>query len=254
MNRNYQFDPHYAYNPNRQASNLPIEEQLRAKFANRGLGAVSVNSARAPRTQQSSAQYRPTQQCPAQPGPRQARPTQQRPAQSRPQQARPQSRPAQQKPALPRDVVAAQTYVVPAARAMPQKKAPKAPLYEAKTRRIPLPVAALVSLIVCTLTVLSLVMGAAMVSRASDELSDLKHEAASLANTERELSQALDRKNDLRVIERIAVDELGMIGTDLITKKYISFSGIDVIEAYDDGEGESVGLSTLLSAIGIRVD
>lgn len=90
-----------------------------------------------------------------------------------------------------------------------------------------------------------------MVGRASDELSNLKSEAAQLANTERELSQALDRKNDLRTIERIAVDELGMIGTDLITKKYISFSGIDVIEAYDDEEEESVGLSTLLSAIGI---
>ena len=96
-------------------------------------------------------------------------------------------------------------------------------------------------------------MGTAMVGHASDEVSDLKNEAAQLSNIERVLSQALDRKNDLRTIERIAVDELGMIGTDLITKKYISFSGIDVIEAYDDEETESVGLSTLLAAIGIGV-
>ena len=127
--------------------------------------------------------------------------------------------------------------------------------YEIKAKsRMPLPVAAMVALIVCTLTVLTVVTGSALVGRASDEVSELKNEAAVLAATERELIQELDRKNDLRTIERIAVDELGMIPTDLITKKYISFSGIDVIEAFSDDREESVGLATLLSAIGIGVE
>jgi len=239
MNRNYTYDPHYAYRPV-QTPNLPIEEQLRVKFANRGLGAVSVNAARA-------AQLQPGQAYPRQPRPAQKRAPQAAPArQNRPQQSRPQqSRPAPSAAVAPRS-----------ARPITESRPPvsqKIPLYETKGRRLPLPTAALISLIVCTLTVLTVVMGAAMVSRAADEVSDLKSEAAALSNTERELSQALDRKNDLRTIERIAVDELGMIGTDLITKKYISFSGIDVIEAYDDEEKESVGLSTLLSAIGINV-
>ena len=236
MNRNYQYDPHYAYKP-AQRSNLTIEEQLRMQFANRGLGAVSVEAARA-------AQSRPVAYPSA---PRRQMPAQSRPAvQSRPAM---QNRPAaQSRPQMPA--------AAPRNRAITESRPPisqKIPLYEVKTRRTPLPMAAMISLLVCTLTVLSVVMGAAMVSRASDEVSALKSEAAQLANTERELSQVLDRKNDLRTIERIAVDELGMIGTDLITKKYISFSGIDVIEAYDDEEKESVGLSTLLSAIGINV-
>lgn len=245
MNRNYTYDPNYAYkNKSAQMPNLPIEEQLRAKFANRGLGAVSVSSVRAAQYQPVQRQSYPTQHRPAE----QRRPMQNAPQQRRPQngqQSRPQGRP--------------QTAAVAPHRqqAITESRPPvsqKIPLYETKTRRIPLPTAALVSLIICTLTVLSVVMGAAMVSRASDEVSGLKSEAAALANTERELSQALDRKNDLRTIERIAVDELGMIGTDLITKKYISFSGIDVIEAYDDEESESVGLSTLLSAIGLGAE
>lgn len=242
MNRGYTYDPNYAYRP-AQTPNLPIEEQLRAKFANRGLGAVSVNAARA-------AQNQPRQNYPVQQRP-QNRPAQNRaPGQSRPAQA---NQPRQSRPlGGQRPAAVAPRQAKPITESRPPVSQ-KIPLYEKKGRRMPLPTAALVSLIVCTLTVLSVVMGAAMVSRASDEVSDLKNEAAALASTERELSQALDRKNDLRTIERIAVDELGMIGTDLITKKYISFSGIDVIEAYDDEEGESVGLSTLLSAIGLNV-
>ncbi len=246
MNRNYTYDPHYAYRP-AGTPNLPIEEQLRVKFANRGLGAVSVNAARSAQLQPQPGQAYPRQSRPAQ-----QRPVQQnRPAQNRPVQNRvPQNRPVQNRPVQPAAVPSRQTRAITESRPHVSQTIP---LYETKGRRLPLPTAALVSLIVCTLTVLTLVMGSAMVSRAADEVSDLKSEAAALSNTERELSQALDRKNDLRTIERIAVDELGMIGTDLITKKYISFSGIDVIEAYDDEEGESVGLSTLLSAIGLGV-
>lgn len=232
MNRTYNRTQANAYNP-AQMPNYPIEEQLRARFANRGLGAVSVNAAKSAQMQRMQA---PVQRGYA--------------AQTRAMQNHraPQGRPAQNRPVQNRAV--AQRQAKPITESRPPVSQ-KIPLYEVKTRRTSLPMAALVGLLVCTMMVLSVVWGSAMVGRASDELNGLKNEAAALANTERELSQALDRKNDLRTIERIAVDDLGMIGTDLITKKYISFSGIDVIEAYDDEGEESVGLSTLLSAIGI---
>ena len=134
------------------------------------------------------------------------------------------------------------------------KKAATPPLYAAKVKGTPLPVAMLICLLVCTMTVLSVVWGSAMVGGAAEEVDSLESQVAELAEARRELSQALDRKNDLREIERIAVEELGMIGTDLITKKYISVSGIDMIEAFDTEDKESVGLSTLLSAIGIGVN
>lgn len=220
----------YAYRQNNQAgqNNGPIEEVLRSRFANRGLGAVSVNSARA------AAYPNPQMR-------RAAAPVKAVPAQARPVQ---QSRSA---------VTAAPRRSAAIAESRPHTTQ-KIPLYETRGRRTPMPVALLACLLVCTLTVLSVVWGAAMVGRVSEEVNQLENQAAALAKTERELSQALDRKNDLRTIEQIAVDELGMIGTDLITKKYISFSGIDVIEVYEDDSEKSVGLSTLLSAIGVSVN
>lgn len=210
-----------------QMSNLPIEDQLRVRFANRGLGAVGVNS---PRPQQNV--VRPQQNY------------------TRPKQPRPNVESV-------RKTAIQQSESRPSAAQVPLyavKKTASAPLYAAKVKGTPLPVAMLICLLVCTMTVLSVVWGSAMVGGAADEVDNLESQVAELAESRRELSQALDRKNDLREIERIAVEELGMIGTDLITKKYISVSGIDMIEAFDTEDRESVGLSTLLSAIGIGVN
>ena len=227
----------YAYSQTNRVgqNNGPIEEVLRSRFANRGLGAVSVNAAKTANTR--AVPMRPAPVNYVQP----VRSMQNVQAKPAPQQ-RPQSsvRPAVQK--QNGGIIESRPHTTQ-----------KIPLYEVRGRRTSMPVALLACLLVCTLTVLSVVWGSAMVGRASDEVNQLKNQAAELAQTERELSQALDLKNDLRTIERIAVDELGMIGTDLITKKYISFSGIDVIEVCDDGSENSVGLSTLLSAIGVSV-
>lgn len=226
-----------AYRP-QQMSNLPIEDQLRVRFANRGLGAVGVNTSR---PQQNAVRPR-AYSCPPQQGT------------GRPQANVPRP---QQSVAAVRKTAIQQSESRPSAAQVPLyavKKTASAPLYAAKVKGTPLPMAMLICLLVCTMTVLSVVWGSAMVGGAAEEVDSLESQVAELAETRRELSQALDRKNDLREIERIAVEELGMIGTDLITKKYISVSGIDMIEAFDTEDKESVGLSTLLSAIGIGVN
>ena len=219
-----------AYRP-QQMSNLPIEDQLRVRFANRGLGAVGVNT---PCSRQNAARIQANG--------------------GRMQQS--SARPQQNVTAI-RKTAIAQSESRPSAAQVPLyavKKTASTPLYAAKVKGTPLPVAMLICLLVCTMTVLSVVWGSAMVGGVAEEVDSLESQVAELAETRRELNQALDRKNDLREIERIAVEELGMIGTDLITKKYISVSGIDMIEAFDTEDKESVGLSTLLSAIGIGVN
>lgn len=219
-----------AYRP-QQMSNLPIEDQLRVRFANRGLGAVGVNT---PCSRQNAARIQANV--------------------GRMQQS--SARPQQSVTAI-RKTAIAQSESRPSAAQVPLyavKKTASTPLYAAKVKGTPLPVAMLICLLVCTMTVLSVVWGSAMVGGVAEEVDSLESQVAELAETRRELNQALDRKNDLREIERIAVEELGMIGTDLITKKYISVSGIDMIEAFGTEDKESVGLSTLLSAIGIGVN
>lgn len=226
--------PGHAYRPTaQQMSNLPIEDQLRARFANRGIGAVGVNT---PRVQQNIAFSQRNSA---------------RPQQTRPQQARPRVESI-------RKTAIQQSESRPAAAQVPlytvQKNAASDSRTLPRAKGTPLPMAMLLCLLICTLTVLSVVWGSSMVGGAADEVDHLESQMAELSETRRELGQALDRKNDLREIERIAVEELGMIGTDLVTKKYISVSGIDMIEAFDTEDRENVGLSTLLSAIGIGVN
>ena len=76
----------------------------------------------------------------------------------------------------------------------------------------------------------------------------MQNEISALAKQEDELLIALEVKNDLRTIEDIAVNKLGMVKKDLVTRQYIKISDEDMIETFDD-ENTNVGLTTLLSAI-----
>lgn len=114
------------------------------------------------------------------------------------------------------------------------------------------PISALATVIICSVMVMFIVYSGVMIKDVMNDISSLESESAELAERERELSLELEVKNDLRVIEQIAVNELGMIKKDFITKNYITMGNEDKIEVYgveDEGAfgGES---STLLSAIG----
>lgn len=111
-----------------------------------------------------------------------------------------------------------------------------------------LPVATILVVVACAVSLMFIVGSSVMLSDASNEYLDLQSEVSKLAKQESELSIALEMKNNLRTIESIAVDKLGMVSKDLISKQYISLTDEDVIETYDE-ENTNVGLSTLLSAI-----
>ena len=84
---------------------------------------------------------------------------------------------------------------------------------------------------------------------ASGQYSDLQSNISTLAKQQSELQTALEVKNDLRMIEDIAVNKLGMVNKDLVTRQYVKLNDEDMIESFDSEES-NVGLSTLLSAIG----
>lgn len=143
MNRSNYHQP-YVNTPPR-IPDYPIEEQLRAQFANRGLGAVSVNAARA-------AQMQRIQQPMLRSGASQNRPI----AQNR----SPQNRQAIQTRSMPNRPVS--SCAPHPAKPITESRPPvsqKIPLYEVKTRRTSLPMAVLVGLLVCTMMVLSVVWG-----------------------------------------------------------------------------------------------
>ena len=89
----------------------------------------------------------------------------------------------------------------------------------------------------------------------TSEISSLENQARELVQLERELSVQLEERDDIRVIENIAVNELGMVKNDLVENRYVSISGGDRVELAEDTEetqpAEKSGIfSTMLSAIG----
>lgn len=82
------------------------------------------------------------------------------------------------------------------------------------------------------------------VAAAEARLAELDAEVASLENS-------LSVKDDLAEIRRIAVDEYGMISTNVSTTHYLALGGKDRIEAFSEDSGNT-GVMALLSALGIR--
>ena len=111
-----------------------------------------------------------------------------------------------------------------------------------------LPVATILVVVACAVSLMFIVGSSVMLSDASNEFVKLQNEVADLAKEESELQTALEMKNNLRTIEDIAVNKLGMVNKDLVSKQYVSLGDKDVIENYD-AEDTNVGLSTLLTAI-----
>ncbi|MEE0970492.1 MAG: hypothetical protein U0M06_14075 [Clostridia bacterium] len=111
-----------------------------------------------------------------------------------------------------------------------------------------LPVGALMTVMICAVSLMFIVGSSVLLNDASDDYVGIQDEISQLAKKEEELLVALEVKNDLRSIENIAVNKLGMVKKDLVTRQYIKLSDEDVIETYED-ENKNVGLSTILAAI-----
>lgn len=111
-----------------------------------------------------------------------------------------------------------------------------------------IPAAMLFMIALCAVSLTLIVSSSVLVSDASADYNEVKNSVVAKAKEEDELLIALEVKNDLRVIEDIAVNKLGMVKKDLVSRQYISLSDEDIIETYEDDE-RNVGLSTLLSAI-----
>ena len=67
-----------------------------------------------------------------------------------------------------------------------------------------------------------------------------------------DLQSELHLSNDVLLIRELATDACGMIGEEYVRTETLSLGNAESVETYPDGQPEGVGLSTLLSAIGIK--
>ena len=89
-------------------------------------------------------------------------------------------------------------------------------------------------------------------SEAGSNLTAKRNELAALEKTEAQLAAELESQLDLREIEYIAVNELGMIKINESTVRILRLNDIDTIESFSEDKTNSV-VPALLSALGIRV-
>ena len=89
-------------------------------------------------------------------------------------------------------------------------------------------------------------------SEAGSNLSEKRQELAALESMEARLEAEYESGLDLREIESIAINELGMIRLNQSTLRVLRLNETDTIESFSDSKEESI-VPALLSALGIRV-
>lgn len=118
-----------------------------------------------------------------------------------------------------------------------------------KSSSFPLEIVVLIAL--CTVAIMLVIYTIAQIYSFSSSISDLKKKQSELAKTENALQLELNERDDIRLIEKIAVEQLGMVKAEAVERNHISILSGDRIDVVADEETETGGFfSTMLSALG----
>jgi len=115
----------------------------------------------------------------------------------------------------------------------------------------PFPTVLVVMSLVCTMLFMFMVFNTVKINEFSRGIASMQSELNNLMSEKKELELKLDQKNDLREIEKIATEKLGMVKNDNVERAYISINSEDKIEVtYIPKTAPQVTFSTVLSSIG----
>ena len=119
-----------------------------------------------------------------------------------------------------------------------------------ETRRFPL--SAFAAVLVVAMSLMLIVASSVMLMRAENSIGALKDEISAMSEEVTELKSDLDVKYDLLEIRRIAIEEYGMVDEDYVRVQHMNLKTEDSVEVYEDEREDGIGLSAILSAIGIK--
>lgn len=116
-----------------------------------------------------------------------------------------------------------------------------------------------VGIVIGAMMFMSIVFSFSEIYQTTSEIARLEADLAVLRSQAAELELKLEEKNDIRVIEQIATDELGMVKEDAVQRKYISLSDGERIDIIEDETAENeaargVLLSSIWSSLGSLFD
>ena len=117
-----------------------------------------------------------------------------------------------------------------------------------------MPAGVLGAMLTVTLCCVMIVGSSVMVSLSLREASILQNELDTLDKQYTTLNTELSLKNDMLEIERIAVEEYGMVRSDFVSTQVLTTQSENTVEVYEPTSEFAQGLSNLLSAIGIIKD
>lgn len=127
---------------------------------------------------------------------------------------------------------------------------PKVRTIKAK-KTVPFPTSVVFVSVICTVLFMFMMLTMAQINEFTQDISALQNELSDLQKQEEELRLEVELKNDLRVIEDAALNELGMVKADEVAKKYVVVGNEDKIEVVEPEEKEEDSLiSTVMSSIG----
>jgi hypothetical protein len=121
---------------------------------------------------------------------------------------------------------------------------------EIKVKRSPFPIGSLALIIVCTIVVMVMISSFAEMSDYRSQISALEDTQATLERDRARLSGLVENREDIRVIEKIAIEDIGMVSADLAQGRFVSLADYDSVEIIEVDKEENSGVfASVLSSI-----
>ena len=128
---------------------------------------------------------------------------------------------------------------------------------EVRVKSSPVPKSIVIAVILFTAIVMMILFSFSQINEFKREISGLESQRSELNTEISQLAIQLDLKNDVRVIEQTAREDIGMVRRNQVESKYINVAQGDRVEVLDDAQDseEDFGIfTTLLSSFGSSWD
>ena len=107
--------------------------------------------------------------------------------------------------------------------------------------------------VVIAVSLMLIVSSSVMVANAKREVSNLGNEVAELEKQAALMTDRLESEINYLDIYKIATEKYGMVPSSMVNSMYLDKTEGNTVESFEEEDDGKVGLSTLLSAIGIHL-
>jgi cell division protein FtsB len=110
--------------------------------------------------------------------------------------------------------------------------------------RVPLPTAVIFMSLVCTVLFMYIIFNIVQISEKERVINSMEDELSTLDVEKNKLQGELEKKNDLNYIGDYALNKLGMVKSDQLSRQYVNLQSEDKIEIVSDsvgGTGDNLG-------------